>query len=98
MGKRENEFQSWVIDELRDRIPGCVILKNDPDYLQGMSDILVLYHDKYAVLECKREANAPVRPNQKYYVDLFSEWSYGAFIYPENAEEVLRGVQQTLQP
>ena len=70
----------------------------DPDYQQGILDLLVLYNDKWASLEVKRSADADVQPNQEYYVHELNEMSFAAFIYPENEEEVLNALQQALEP
>ncbi len=73
--------------------PGCFILKNDTDYLQGIPDLLVLYNTRWAMLEVKREADAPEEPNQDYYIDVLNGMSFAAFIFPENEEEVLNELQ-----
>jgi len=95
--KLESEYQSHVIDILRQTFPGCVVLKNDPDYIQGIPDLLLLWNDRWAALECKRYKKASIRPNQKYYVDKLNSMSYSSFIYPENEEAVMHELQQTLR-
>lgn len=85
----ENKFQSKLIKELKKEFPGCMVLKNDSSYIQGVPDLLVLYKDKWASLECKRSATAKHQPNQDYYVDKMNEMSHSAFIYPENKDRVL---------
>lgn len=92
----EGEFQKKLIDEIQDLLPGCYVLKNDPDYIQGIPDLLILYNDKWAALEVKRSANASIRPNQEYYVKEFGKMSYASFVFPENKEEVLNELQQAL--
>lgn len=94
----ESRFQSELIKELKQEFPGCIVLKNDPDYIQGIPDLLIMYGSKWAALECKRSANASKRPNQKYYVDKMNRMSYAAFISPENKEEVLHDLQSALRP
>lgn len=89
MSKRENKFQSDLIEELEREFPDCIILKNDPSYLQGVPDLEIIFQDKYAFLECKREEDARRRPNQGYYVDLFDRWSFSRFIFPGNKDLVL---------
>jgi hypothetical protein len=96
--KRENQFQSALIKELKKIFPGCMVLKNDSSYYQGIPDLLVLYKDKWAMLECKRSSTATHRPNQDYYIEKFGEMSYASFISPDNKEEVLDELQQTFQP
>lgn len=96
MGKLERDFQRNLIKELKDIFVGCIIMKNDSSYIQGIPDLLILYKDKWAALEVKKSATASHRPNQEYYVDKMDEMSYASFIYPENKEVVLDELQQTL--
>ena len=95
MAAQENNFQSKLIKELKERFPGCVVLKTNPSYIQGIPDLLFLYKNKWAALECKKSENASARPNQEYYIQKLDEMSYARFIYPENKEEVLDEIQQT---
>lgn len=91
----ESGFQDRLINDLKNMFPGCLIMKLDSSYIQGIPDLLILYKDKWAVLECKKHANARRQPNQDYYVDMLNEMSYSSFIYPENKEEVLHELQQS---
>jgi hypothetical protein len=90
----ENKFQSKLIKELKKEFPGCMILKNDPTYIQGVPDLLVLYKDKWCALEVKKSATAKHQPNQDYYVDKMNEMSHSAFIYPENKDQVLGNLRK----
>ena len=92
MSKLENKFQKELMDEIRSEYPGCVIMKNDSGYIQGFPDWTILYEDKWAVLECKREANAKKQPNQEYYVDKLNGMSFSRIVYPENKDEVLKDI------
>ena len=94
---KESKFQSALIKELKKIFPGCMVLKNDSSYYQGIPDLLVLYSDKWAMLECKRSSKAHHQPNQDYYIEKFGKMSYASFISPENKEEVLNELQQTFQ-
>lgn len=85
----ENKFKTKLCKELKNIFPGCMVFHLDPNELQGVPDLLVLYEDKWAVLEGKDYEDAPHRPNQDYYVDLMDGMSFAAFIYPENKEQVL---------
>ena len=87
--KSERDFQSKLIKDLKVIFPGCMVMKLDPDYIQGIPDILVLYKNKWAVLEVKRSKNAKRQPNQNYYVETMDDMSFSRFIYPENKDEVL---------
>lgn len=96
MGKLERDFQKNLIKELKDIFVGCIIMKNDSSYIQGIPDLLILYNDKWAALEVKKSRVASHRPNQEYYVDKMDGMSFARFIYPENKEVVLDELQQTL--
>lgn len=95
--KKENKFQSELISDIRTLMPDCIILKNDPNYIQGIPDLIILRKDRWAALECKRNRNASHQPNQDYYIPLMNEMSYASFVYPENKKEVLHDLQQTLR-
>lgn len=90
MGKLESEFQSKLIKELKQLFEGCMVMKLDSSYIQGIPDLLILYKNKWATLECKKSANASKRPNQEYYVGLMNKMSFSRFICPENKDEVLK--------
>lgn len=85
----ENRFKTNLVKELNAMFPGCIITHLDPNEIQGIPDLLILYKNKWAVLEGKKNARASARPNQPYYVDLMNDMSFAAFIYPENKDEVL---------
>ena len=93
---RESQFQAQLIKKLNKMLPGIIILKNDPNYIQGIPDLILLYKDRWAALEVKRGAIASVRSNQAHYVRTMHAMSYAAFIYPENESEILSEVQQSL--
>lgn len=93
----ERKFQSKIISELKELFPGCVILKNDANYLQGIPDILILYEDHWAMLETKKSEKEHKQPNQEYYVDKLNRMSFSKFIYPENKEEVFYELQRAFK-
>lgn len=94
----ENKFQQKLIKEIKERFPNCIVMKNDSSYIQGIPDITILYKNKWAALECKKNSKAAHRPNQDYYIQKMNEMSYASFISPENKEEVLDEIQRTLEP
>ena len=91
-GKLESGFQDKLREELKSLFPGCMIFKMDQ--IQGIPDLLILFKDKWASLECKKSEKASHRPNQEYYVDLMNKMSFSSFIYPENKDEVLEGLKK----
>lgn len=93
----ESQFQAKLIKELKKLFPGCIVMKSDSGHLQGIPDLLILFNDKWAALECKQHASAKKQPNQEYYVGKMDEMSFSRFICPENKEEVLHDLQQSFQ-
>lgn len=97
MGKLERDFQAGLIKDLKQMFPGCIVMKNDSSYIQGIPDLLVLYKDKWASLEVKKTSNANRQPNQEYYVNQMNEMSFSRFIFPENKESVLNDLRKTFE-
>lgn len=92
----EAAFKTKLLSKLEELFPGSFIIVNDPSVTQGLPDLLILYGCSWAMLELKRSENAPARPNQPYYIQMFGEMSYAAFIYPENEEQILSDLQYAL--
>lgn len=97
MAKLENKFQAELKKELKETFPGCMVTKLDSSDIQGIPDLLVLYKDKWATLECKKDSKASKRPNQDYYVNKMNEMSFSRFINPENKEEVINELRKTFE-
>lgn len=93
--KLESGFQDKLIKKLKELFPGCMTFKMEQT--QGIPDLLILFKDRWATLECKRSATAKKRPNQDYYVDRMNEMSFSRFICPENKEEVLNELYETFR-
>lgn len=90
MSAKENKYQRDLIKQISRLFPGSLVLKNDPNYIQGIPDLLVLHGEKWAMLEVKAYAKASHRPNQEYYIAKLNHMGFARFVYPENEEEVLR--------
>jgi len=86
-----------LIEDLNALFPGCMVMKLDAGYRQGIPDLLILFKDKWAVLECKASATAHHQPNQDYYISRMDDMSFARFIYPENKKEVLDELQRAFQ-
>lgn len=93
--KLESGFQDKLRDDLKEMFPGCMIFKMDQ--IQGIPDLLVLYKNKWASLECKKNSKAIRQPNQEYYVDQMNNMSFSRFIYPENKNEVLEELREAFK-
>ena len=90
----ESNFQANLIKEIKETFPGCIVMKNDSSYIQGIPDLLVLHKNKWASLENKKSVKAKKQPNQEYYVDKMNEMSFSRFIYPENKTKVVNELKQ----
>ncbi len=90
----ESRFQSDLIKELKKRFPGCMVLKNDANYIQGFPDLTILHKDRWAVLECKKGEKEKHQPNQDYYVEKLNGMSYSAFVCPENKQQIMSELEK----
>lgn len=91
---KESGFQDRLKKEIETIFPGSMVLKLDPTNKQGIPDLLVLYKDHWAALECKKNSKASFQPNQQFYISKMNDMSYSSVIYPENKMEVLHELQQ----
>lgn len=95
--KLESAFKSKLRKELELMFPGCRIFKNDAELQQGIPDMLILWKDRWAMLEVKRKRPTSERdfePNQEWWIEILNDMSFAACIFPENKEEVLYELQQ----
>lgn len=98
VGKLENEYKRGLKKRIEARFPGCIVLKNDEQMLQGIPDMTILWGPWYAILEVKRSLDAPFRPNQEYYLEEASKMGGIAYVIcPENEEEVLGAIQHAFE-
>jgi hypothetical protein len=95
---KENSFQADLIKEIENRFEGSIVTKLDSGHIQGIPDLLVLYKDKWAALECKASKKESHRPNQDWYVEHMNQMSYASFIFPENKEKVLDEIERSFKP
>ena len=86
---KESAFQASLIRTIKNLLPGCIVLKNDPSYIQGIPDLIILDGVTWACLEVKKSSDASRRPNQEFYIKKMSKMSYASFVYPENVQQVL---------
>lgn len=84
----EGQFKKDTKERLEVIFPGC-FLHEMKQGKQGIPDTLILYKDKWALLEFKKSKTAHQQPNQRYYVKQFGLMGYSSFIYPENVEQVI---------
>ena len=95
--KKESKFQNDLINKIKDRFPGCIVMKNDSGYIKGIPDLTVLYENNWATLECKKDENAEHQKLQDYYVDKMNKMSFSAFIHPGNVGEKLDEMERSFK-
>lgn len=95
--KKERDFQKQLVQTLKKEFEGSIVMKEDASHIQGIPDILILYEDKWAALECKKTKDAHHQPNQDYYISKMNEMSFAEFIYPENADIVMQRLKTHLK-
>lgn len=98
MSLREREYQPHLIKRIEKEIlPGSYVRKIDAQ--QGWPDLLILWRIRWALLEVKvkKPRFSDFEPNQLWWIDEFNSMSFAACIYPENEEEVLNALSQTLR-
>ena len=94
---KESKFQADLKKELKKMFPGCIVTKLDSGDIQGIPDLLILFKNMWATLECKKSANASKRPNQEHYVGLMNKMSFSRFICPENKEDILNELRKAFK-
>ena len=94
---REAQYQAQLIKRIKHMLPGCMVLKNDSGYLQGVPDLLILHGERWGMLEVKTMADAKRQPNQDYYVNRLDNMSWCSYIYPAIESMVLDDLQRTLE-
>ena len=95
----EKDFERAMVTRLYTEFPGIHIAKIMATRNQGMPDRALFFPDgRWALLEFKKSAKAPKQPNQAYYVDKLNSYSYAAFIYPENEEDIFRELHRSFGP
>lgn len=104
MQKSEGTFKSKLKKEIEERLPGCIVTYLNPNDIQGIPDMEILYESRWAVLEAKKskadyekDLKRPEKMNQSYYIEKMNNMSFAAFIFPENKEEVLNAMESALR-
>ncbi len=94
MPRRESEYQRGLIKRIKARFPGCYVTTDLK--AQGLPDILILFGDRWSMLEVKRSSKEVLQPNQLYWIDQFNQWSFCAIIHPDNEVEVLDALERVM--
>lgn len=90
MAQKEAKFQKKFIDDLKKLRFKCIRVKSSGNVNKSYPDYAVFYRRFWAWLEFKKSEDAEHQPGQDENVKWAEENSFGAFVYPENAEEILK--------
>ena len=85
----ESKYRKHLENRIQEILPGSFVLRNPASEYQGIPDLTVFYGPRWAMLEIKISDQAPFQPNQEYYLDMMSDMSFAAVIYPENENAIL---------
>lgn len=90
---RENKFQRDAVQRIHREWDRPLVLKNDPNLIQGIMDLTVVLPNLVAFIEVKRSDSEPFQPNQEYYLARTEEMGhFTAVLHPGNEEEVFRAL------
>lgn len=97
MARQERFYQPKLIERIERLLPGAIVRK--VEIQQGFPDLLVLWRDRWALLEVKKKkpAASDFEPNQEWWIQELDNMSFSACIYPENEQDVLYALQQTFR-
>ena len=89
----ESEFKAWFKNEIRESIPH-VKMYEPKTHTRSAPDLIILGTGEWVVIEFKRAKDADRQPNQDYIMDVLGGMGHAYFAHPDNAEEVLNGLER----
>lgn len=94
---KETAYQTELMKKIKALIPDSLVIRNDPRYIQGFPDLIVLYKNMWAALEVKVSSKASFQPNQQYFIKRLGAMSFASVINPDNEGEVLSELQRSFR-
>lgn len=97
MARQERYYQAGLIKRIERLFPGAYVRKIDVQ--QGWPDLLILWRDRWALLEVKRKppTASDFEENQEWWIEEFDAMSFSAVIYPDVENEVLDALSQAFR-
>lgn len=97
MPRNERDYQPGLIRRIERLLPGAYVRK--VDFQQGWPDLLILWRDRWALLEVKKRKPSArdFEPNQEWWIEEFDSMSFSACIYPENEQDVLYALEEAFR-
>lgn len=93
----ESSFKADFKKEVARRLPH-VQMYEPKTHTRSAPDLIILGWGTWAVCEFKRDRDADEQPNQDRTIKILSEMGRAEFVYPDNVEEVLRGLEDLFSP
>lgn len=84
----EKDFQAKVIKWLRSKGFKCFKQQMNATTRAGTPDLFIFKEGWWGWIEFKKSKNAAKRPGQQENIDWAQENSWGAFVWPENFEQI----------
>ena len=93
----ESELKAWFMSQVRERIPH-VEMHEPKTIRRGKPDLYVLGPGAgpgaWAAFDFKADRGADHQPNQDFVIDYLDDMAWAEFVYPDNAEEILDGLER----
>jgi len=100
MDRLESEMKADFKDEVEDRLPHVKMFepktppRSDPDLIilgpgPGVGN--------WAAFDFKRSRDASHQPNQDFKIDYLDTMGWAQFVYPDNTEEILDGLERLFE-
>jgi hypothetical protein len=89
----ESRFKADFKDAVTKRIPHVKMYEPKTNR-RARPDLIILGLGVWAAIEFKREEGASRQPNQERHMSELGEMGFAYFAYPDNEEEVLRGLER----
>jgi hypothetical protein len=93
----ESELKSWFKGEVKRRC-GSVKMIEPKSPPRSDPDLIILGRGAWAAFDFKRNRGAEFQPNQDLTMEFLDDIGWGEFVYPDNAEEVLNGLEDLFPP
>lgn len=93
----ESKLKAEFKSEVKRRLPFVKMYEPKTQTRSG-PDLIILGPGTWAVFEFKRDRDSDEQPNQDFTIDYLSTMGLAEFVYPDNVEEVLNGLEDLFPP
>lgn len=93
----ESELKRDFKNKVKCRLPH-VKMYEPKTHTRSAPDLIILGWGIWAAFEFKRDRDSDEQPNQDFTIEILSEMGRAEFVYPDNVEEVLCGLEDLFPP